>query len=107
MKLLVNLFKSLFDSPFVAGCSLNNEIITLEVSFKDKNCGYINISNEYVKFLISCGIKNFKGNTERKNVSFNYDYRKLEITNTVTNNLILKIKCSSEIYRKFKQELDR
>ncbi|MDR1347596.1 MAG: hypothetical protein LBJ63_04075 [Prevotellaceae bacterium] len=69
----------------------------------EKECGYINITNEKINSIISCAIKSFKGLMKRADVEFEYINGNFVIIATRTKKIILKIKCPLEIYEKIKR----
>jgi len=100
-------FMSLFCDPYVASCHANNGIIALEIYFREKHCGFISIESEHVTSYMSCGVKFFKGHMKREDVYFHYDRKKLKLIYKKTNETRLKVKCSEEIHKKLKHELEK
>ena len=100
-------FMSLFCDPYVASCHANNGTIALEIYFREKHCGFISIKSEHVTSYISCGVKFFKGYMKREDVYFHYDRKKLKIISKKTNETRIKVKCSEEIHKKLKHELEK
>ena len=100
--MLFILFMSLFIDPYIKTYNETDGIIILEVYFMEEQCGYINITNDKINSIISCGIKSFKGLMKRDEIYFNYMSGRLEIIEKRTNKKILRIKCSEEIYIKIK-----
>jgi hypothetical protein len=93
---------SLFKTPYIQNYEINNDTIILNVYFIEKKCGYINITNEKINALISCGIKSFKGFMLRENININYQNGNMIIINKENNKKILEMKCPMEIYEKIK-----
>jgi hypothetical protein len=83
---------SLFNAPYIHSYKINNGTIVLNVYFMEKECGYINITNEKINSIISCGIKSFKGLMKSENVEFEYINEHFIIIDTRTKKRILKIK---------------
>jgi hypothetical protein len=94
---------SLFKTPYIQDYEINNNTIILDVYFMEEKCGYINITNEKINALISCGIRSFKGFMLRENVNINYQNYNIVMLNKENNKMLLEIKCPMEIYEKIKQ----
>jgi uncharacterized alkaline shock family protein YloU len=91
---------SIFNAPYIQDYELNDREILLKVYFMEKECGYINITNEKINSIISCGTKSFKGLMKRDEVYFEYNQGKFIIKNNATKKIILKMKCPMKIYEK-------
>jgi len=104
--MLFTFFMSLFCDPYIASCHANNGIITLEIYFRENECGFIRIESEHVTSYISCGLKIFKGHMKREDIYFKYERKKLKIISKKTNKTRLKVKCSKEIHKQIKHEFE-
>lgn len=68
---------------------------------KEKECGFINISKEYVTFRYYYNLSNFnKGATAVEDIIFDYKDNHFHIINKSNNKLILNIECDKDIYIK-------
>ena len=68
---------------------------------KEKECGFINISKEYVTFQYYYNFNNSKkGAVSVKDIIFNYSDSKFQMISKVNNDKILSINCKEDIYFK-------
>jgi hypothetical protein len=93
----------IISKPYIESFKEDKGIIYLDVNYKFKKCGFIEISKEKecVTFQFACGWNHIgKGFSNLSDIDFEYKNQSLTMIHKETKKKIFNIQCEQEIFNK-------
>ncbi len=97
---------SLFSEPYIKTITEEKGILNIRIFNKERECGYIVIQKENVKYYISNGIKLGKGIIKISEIELIYERKSILLKSLNRNKKILKVRCNEIDYVLIKRFLE-